>query len=484
MNAEVDEQPSAALLWLMDLLKHKTESRTLDTGSDTPPTRPLRPEEASLTTLCTIIEAIGRAEYQMTSGTVTRSAESQRSCLPTVAAFLYDWPNGVFPFCARWHQHKPVRREECRDLRVVFPWAFQGLFANRHERRRDTLFVIDAVLQYVSSELPGWAVDFRARDLQQLSQVERAYCGITRAAEISGIPRYTITRMIRRKRIPCRISHHGTRPVYEIKTDVARKLRITYEAALLFRDGSRYLGVTHNIYRDLRHAGVLEKRHETVMPEGIAVCDLEDFKQRVFAHARKVTSSDGLKSLDQLRLARCPREAMIRILKGILRDSIMPSYTGVRPKRINDLLVRAGDVAPIIATFSSKPPTTLAELQAHYQLSGAEMRTLARYLSDVPDYATRVPPGAVDRAKLDDFMGRYGGLVAYAKRHGVNYLAALGRLRRVKTELLTLPVAKHSGRFVYFVPRHNDRSPFSPAVAAPSVWATTQTLSLGVEHQT
>ncbi len=453
LNAEIDEQPSVALLWLMDLLKHKTESRVLDIGSDTPRTRPLRPEEASLATLCTIIESIGRAEHRMTSGTVTRSVESQRSCLPTVAAFLYDWPNGVFPFCARWHQHKPVRREECRDLRVVFPWAFQGLFANRHERRRDTLFVIDAVLQYVSSELPGWAIGFRAHDLQQLSQDERAYCGTARAAELSGVPRYTITRMIRRKRIPYRVSYHGTRPAYEIKTEVARKLRIAYEPALLFRDGSRYLGVTHNVYRDLRHAGVIEKRRETMMPESIAIRDLEDFKRRVIGQARMTASREGLESLDQLRLKKCPRGAMVKILKHILQGSIRSSYIGRVPKRINDLLVRPADVAPIIARFAPKRLPTMRELQARHDLSCSEARTLVRCLSNTPDSAKKISLATINVAKLDEFMSRYRGLSNYARSHHVGYRAALSYLLHADAEMLQMPVVNRRGRFVYFVQR-------------------------------
>lgn len=451
----IDDSPSAALLWLMDLWKHKAENRPADADPDAKPARPLRPDEASLGTLCMIIEAIEKAEHRMTSDAATRSADSRRACLPAVASFLYDWPHGVSPFCSRWLDYRrAARREGSPNLRLAFAWAFQRLFKGRHEERRNTLFVIDAVLQYASSALPGRAIDIRAKDLRQLPQDKRAYCGVTKAAELSGIPRHTVVRMIRRKRIVCRVSLRGTRPIFEIKTDIARNLRLDYQRALLFREGSRRLGVTHHLYLDLRHAGVLKKRHETMIPRAIAICDLDDFKLRVFTQARQVASIERLESLDQLRFRKCPRAAMIEIVKGIVYGSIRPFYAGTVPQRINDLLVRPAQVEPIIKRFAPKRPPTLQELQIRYDLGGAEMRTLVRYLSATPDSVTRIPLSAINVAKLREFMGRYVGLKAYANSQQVGCRAALSRLQQAGTEILKIPTIRRQGRFVYFIPRH------------------------------
>ena len=358
-SQNTDDQPSGELLWLMDLLKRKAESPVPETRSDAEPTRPLQPDEVGLSTLCTIMEAVGRAEHRMTDDSAPRTAESQRRCLPSVASFLYDWPHGVPSFCSRWLAYKRAAKgREDVDLRDGFAWAFQSLFKNRHEKRRNTLFIMDAVLQYVAAAVPGRTIGLKAHDLRQLPQEERAYCGLATAAQLSGIPLHTIIRMVRRKRIPYRVSYRGSRPRYEIETAIARELRINYQPALLFRKGSRRLGVTHNLFRDLRRTGVLTKQHETMMPQAIAICDLDDFKQRVFALARKVASIEGLKSLDQLRLSKCPRGAMVEILKRILLGEICPSYTGAEPQRINDLLVHLGDVEPIIARFVPKRPPT------------------------------------------------------------------------------------------------------------------------------
>jgi hypothetical protein len=453
---DIDGQPSAALLWLMDLLRHKVESPAPDAGSNAESARPLRPEEASLSALCTIMEGVGRAEHRMADDSAPRNAESQRRYLPSIASFLHDWPHGVAPFCARWHDYKrATRHNDDHDLRATFGWAFQGLFKGRHKKRRDTLFVIDAVLQYVSAAIPGRAVDFRATDLRQLPQEMRAYCGLAKAAELSGLPRYTITRMIRRKRIAYRVSHRGTRPMYELETAIARKLRISYQPALLYRQGSRHLGVTHGLFRDLRRTGVLMKRHETVMPQAIAICDLDDFKQRMFKQARRVARVEGLESLDQLRLSKCPRAAMIEILKGILRGAIRPSYAGTVPQRINDLFVHPRQVGPIIARFAPKRPPTLQDLQTRYDLGGAEIRTLVRYLSGTPDSISKIPPNTIDVAKLREFMVRSCGLKAYARSQQVGYRAALSRLRHAGTEILQIPAARRQGRFVYFIPRQD-----------------------------
>lgn len=453
-SADDHDQPSAALLWLMGLLQHKAESPAPDTGSDFESARPLRPEEASLSTLCTIIEGIGRAEHRMVNGPAPRNIESQRRCLPGTASFLYDWPRGVAGFCARWREYNSsTQHNDSRGLRTTFRWAFEGLFKNRHEKRRDTLFVIDAVLQYVSVALPGRAVDFRATDLRQLHQEQRPYCGLATAAELSGIPRYTITRMIRRKRIPYRVSHRGMRPMYEIETAIARKLRINYQPALLNRQGSKRLGVTHALFHDLRRAGVLKKQHETMMPEAIAICDLDDFKGRVFAHAREATRRQGLRSLDQLRRSKCPRPAMIAILQSILRGTIQPSYTGTAPQRINDLLVRPGEIEPIITRFARKRPPTARELRARYRLSSAEVRALLRHLSDALNAAKRVRPTVADAAKLGEFMARYIGVEAYAEAQRVGYRAALSRLQHDNATVLQICAAGSHGRYVYFVPR-------------------------------
>lgn len=454
-----DAQPSAALLWLMALLQCKAESPGLDVKSNPKAARPLRPEDASLGTLCTIIEAIARAEHRMTDGTAKRSIESQRRHLPAVASFLYEWPHGVFPFCSRWHDYKRATGpDDSRDLRTTFGWAFQALFENRHQKRRDTLFVIDAVLQYVSSALPGRAIDIRAKDLRQLPQERRAYCGLAKAAELSGIPLYTVVRMVRRKHIAYRVRYRGTRPIYAIETDVARKLRLDYQPALLFRQGSKRLGVTHALYRDLRRTGVLEKQHETMMPEAIAICDLDDFKQRVFAPAQQTASAEGLESLDRLRLSKCPRPAMVEILQGILQRTVRALYVGKAPQRINDLLVRPDEVEPVIARFAPARPPTLQELRTRYGLGGAEMCALARYLSGTPDSAGRVPPGAVDAAKLHDFMGHYIGLEAYSRAQHVGYRAALSHVQHDGTEILQMPSLRRKGGSVYFIPRRGDHA--------------------------
>lgn len=244
--------------------------------------------------------------------------------------------------------------------------------------------------------------------------------------------------------------------MYEIETNIARKLRISYQPALLYRQASRRLGVTHNLFRDLRRTGVLKKQHETMMPQGIAVRDLDDFKQRVFAQARRVASTEGLESLDRLRLSKCPRAAMIEILRGILRGAIRPAYVGTAPQRINDLLVHPGEVEPIIAKFAPKRLPTLQELQTRYDLGGAEMRTLVRYLSGTPDSISRLPPNTIDVAKLRGFMVRYCGLKAYARSQQAGYRATLSRLRHAGTEMLQMPAAGGQGRFVYFVPRRGD----------------------------
>lgn len=335
----------------------------------------------------------------------------------------------------------------------MFPWAFEGLFKNRHTRRDRTLFVIEAILQYVSSELPGLAVDIRARDLRQLPQQKRTYCGLTSAAEQTGIPRHTIIRLIRRGKVQCRTALRGSQAIYEIKTEFAKSLRIDYLPTLSHREASKLLGITHHLYRDLRHSGVLKKHHNTMMPHGIAICDLEEFKRNIVTKAKKKTTTAGLFSLEALRVKRCPRSARVNLIEGILRGTVRCFYTRTRPQRVSDMLVRQEDVTTAIAATTSPTPPTLDQIRARYRLSYHEAHTLARHLSGVPDADKKIAPGTVNEEKVAEFMTRYQGLTAYGQERDETALRALARLRRARTRLLAIPVPHHPGRKVYFVPR-------------------------------
>jgi len=335
----------------------------------------------------------------------------------------------------------------------MFPWAFQGLFKSRHTRRDRTLFVIDAALQYVSSELPGLAVDIRARDLRQLPQENRTYCGVTSAAKRSMIPRHTMIRLIRRGDIQYRTARRGSRTVYEIKTETAKNLRIEHHPALLFRESSKLLGVTHALFRDLRRSGILKKQHRTTMPTAIAICDLEEFKRSILAKASETANAAELISLGALRAKRCPRSARVGIIKGVLAGTIQCFYNGVKLQRIRDILVRPEDVSSIVAAASAPPPPTLTELAARYRLGHSEACTLARYLSGIPDASARIRPGTLSECQMIEFMSRYESLTAYSQERRMSCLKALARLRRARTQLLVLPVPHRPGRHAYFVPR-------------------------------
>lgn len=447
------EEPSIESIWLMTLLKEKVEA-PLESSEDGSAQRPLRPEDADLDTLCTIIRSVGEAEHQMSGakGGAT-SPDSVPRWLPAVAVFLYDWPAGVHDFCARWQRYSASRSTK-RSLRSMFPWAFEGLFKSRHKRRDRTLFVIDAVLRYVSSELPGLAVDIRARDLRQLPQESHTYCGVTSAAERSSIPRHTVIRLIRRGDVQYRTARRGSRTVYEIKAETAENLRIDYHPALLYRESSKLLGVTHALFRDLRRSGTLKKQHRTMIPTAIAICDLEEFKRNILAKANEVANAAGLVSLDVLRVKKCPRSARVGIIKGVLAGTIQCFYTGVKLQRIRDILVRPEDVSSIVAAASALPPPTLAQLAVRYRLGYYEARTLARHLSGTPDASARIRPGALSEDQMDEFMARYESLTAYSQERGMSCLGALARLRRARTQLLVLPVPHCPGRHVYFVHRN------------------------------
>lgn len=453
LDARNEDAPSEELLGLMALLRDKVD-RTDSRWAVTSSTRPLKPDDLSLGSLCRIIEAIGRTEHKMlVPDSTSRSLLILRKCLPNVASFLHDWPNGVPAFCSRWDNCVTSMAAKRPSFRSAFSWAFQGLFKDPGQQRSDSLFVIDAVLHYALSHHGGSSVDVRSGDLKSLVKVETKYCSLSKASELSGIPQHTLARLVKRKRVPHRVSRRGSQRKYEIKTEIARNLSLGYNPAIMLRDAARYLGVTHNLYKNLRRSGVLQKKHATVHPKGIAIRDLDAFKQMMFAMALTSPSANGTATLDSLRRDRCPREAMLKIIKEILEGRILCFRARDLPRRIDELHVRIRDVAPIIAACASPAPATIKQFQARYNLSYYETRTLAHHLSGQTLAPRKMPPAALNDIKFNGFTSRYSGVTAYARQQGVEYKAALSGLLKGNAKLLAIAVPQRRKKFVYFLPR-------------------------------
>jgi hypothetical protein len=337
-----DEEPTDELLWLMGLLQQKAESPL---AASTASERPLKPEDVDLNTLCKIIETTAKAESHIQRhDAATPSPEELRECLPHVAAFLCNWPNGVRAFCSRWRESMKSMKAKRLGFRARFSWAFESLFKNLRERRSETLFVADAVLRDEVACRGGCAMDIRCDDLKGIARGDGPYCTVARASALSGIPLHTFIRLVRKGAVPYRVRYRGNQRCYEIETEIARTLTIENHPAMLHRQASQYVGVTHELYRDLRHAGILGKTHATKIPTAIAIVDLQAFKMDVLSRAQPHPTANDLTSLDDLRRNRCPRSIVVRLITEILDGSI-PCYRAQPPSsRLDALLVRRKDV--------------------------------------------------------------------------------------------------------------------------------------------
>lgn len=457
LEVESGQEPTADLLWLMTLLKHKAETPASEVPKPGGHERPLTPSDLDLSTLCRIVEAICRVEQEMrVPGKSPRSFEARVSCLPGVASFLNAWPQGVEAFCSRWRDHTASHAGAQRSFRADFAWAFQGLLKDPRLPRHQSLFVVDAILHCELKRRGGSPLDVRSDDLKQFVHANPSYCSLSDTAKLSGIPQYTLARLARKDRIPCRIGDHAGRPRYEIQVDVARDLKLDHHDTLTYRRASRLLGITHNLYLDLRHCGAIEKKHRTMMPTGIATRDLQAFKKRVLGKASKPPPDCDLQSLDDLRRGRCPRRAMVTIVESIIDGSIPCFCRSKAPRRIDELLVRMTDVQPIIGTHTPPAVATIDQFKARYDLSYYEVRTLVSFLADSLVARTKMQPDLLDRAKFDKFMSRHEGLTAYAQRRRVGYKAALHQLRQSHSKLLAIPVPRRDRKFVYFLRRHRE----------------------------
>lgn len=462
LEAESGQEPTADLSWLMALLKRKVEAPASEAPKPSAHERPLTPADLNLSTLCRIIEAIGRVEQEMLApGKPSRSFEARVNCLPGVASFLNAWPKGVEAFCSRWRDHAASHVGAQHSFRIDFAWAFQGLLKDPRLPRHQALFIADAILHSEMKRREGSPLDVRSDDLKQFVHANSSYCSLREAAKLSGVPQYTLARLARKKHLPCRMGDRGAgRSRYEINVDVARELKLNYHDTLTCRQASRLLGITHNLYFDLRHCGAIKKEHRTMMPAGIAICDLQAFKQRVLSKASKTPRYRHLQSLDELRRNRCPRKAMVEIVKSILNGSMACFFGPKEPRGIDELLVRMTDVRPIIAAHTPPAVATIDQFKIRYGLSYYEVRTLVGYLADSPVASTKMAPNLLDRAKFDQFMSRHEGLTAYARRRGVGYKAALNRLRQGDAKLLVIPVPRRVKQFVHFLQRDRGTEPY------------------------
>jgi len=231
------------------------------------------------------------------------------------------------------------------SFRSEFSWAFESLFKNLGRQRREALFVPDAVLCNEIACRGGCAVDVRADDLREIARNDGPYCSLARASVLSGIPLHTLVRLARKGALPTRVKYLGERHRYEIPTEVARTLQLDYHPALQHREASKYLGVTHGLFRDLRRCGALKKNRTTMIPTAIAICDLAEFKQKVFDTASEPGTASNLVSFDALRRGRCPRDVIVRFLTEALAGSIPCYRAQPSSSRLDALLVRRSDVA-------------------------------------------------------------------------------------------------------------------------------------------
>jgi len=120
---------------------------------------------------------------------------------------------------------------------------------------------------------------------------------------------------------------------------------LDYHPALQHREASKYLGVTHGLFRDLRRCGALKKVRTTMIPSAIAICDLAEFKQKAFDASIEPGTASNLVSLDALRRSRCPRTVIVRLITRALAGSIACYRAQPPSPRLDALLVRRSDVA-------------------------------------------------------------------------------------------------------------------------------------------
>lgn len=443
LDVDSDGNLTDAVIWLMQLLQQKAEANSSPSSTLPLSERLLKPEDVSLNLLCKILENAARAETRMAqSRAITPRRNQWNEYVSNVARFLWNWPSGVSGLCSRWRAYARLRGAKRQTLRAAYPWAFDSLFKNLGDERRETLFVLEAVMCCEVAARGGYPLDIRADDLRQVLRGDHVYCSIARASALSGISPRTIIRLAKRRAIPCRVrrrvSHNRKRLRYAIRTDVARTLTLAHHAALDHRRASERLGVTHSLYRDLRHCDVLKKQLTTEVRTAIAILDLDEFKQSLLSRAEQPSSSNSLVSFDALRRARCPRTAIVRMFQAILNGSMI-CYRQASSSRLDELLVNRADVARVVSACRPSQPT-IVQFQERYSLNSSEVCALAAHLAGANNPIRTAIPKLLIASEFDRFTSRFRGVAAYARAKEIRYKAALTQLRLERAEILDFPV--------------------------------------------
>lgn len=247
-----------------------------------------------LAVLCRLIVGISTVHaWQTTRKRTPMSATDVAKYIPDAARSLSCWPLNFYSLCKLWHS-KSQGMGNSKYFQIQFSWLFITLYKNLKERKQQTLFLIEAALNY---GLRAWDVS-PIRIKGEAAKIEslppRRFGTYTDVAAAIGVPIYTVHRWLVKKKLPSKkVVGCGRKKFRAVDMEEVGKIRISASRAIGQREAARLVGVPYGVYKALRRSGLIQTTYVVDIDLGIAVEDVLEFKQKVLTKAVRCESLEG-----------------------------------------------------------------------------------------------------------------------------------------------------------------------------------------------
>lgn len=355
-----------------------------------------------LDTFCRMLVALANVIVNMSKGRrrPNRLAEVSAN-LDKVGEIFTAWPLGFRRFAAEWNAYCLRRKQVPNVFQACYSWAFITLHKNLGRNRSRTNFLLRELLDYGYLHWSRKPIEVKERALK-VTGVHRIYVGYKEAAELLGLPAYTVVRWLKNGRLPAKAT--GTkkrRPAWVIDLRELTKVRLSKFPGLGLRSAAKHLGVSNTVYAELLKANDIPKVYITDFESCASVEDLDEFSRSVLENVREVRSIEGMYSLASFMDINVAPTIKAQLLRDIRNHWVTACVHGKRNIR-NVYLKEDPFLSSRAKEFSMEEDVlTVHRACLRHDLFFHEARAIFRHIEGDKRFKHMHP---VATARVDDFM--------------------------------------------------------------------------------
>jgi hypothetical protein len=291
-----------------------------------------------LEVLCRVLVSLAERICVVENGNYKhKSTTDVAALLPRVGSLFANWPDNFIEFCATWHNAKGRRSP---IFQVRFQWLFVKLHKNFKKRKDQTLFLIEACLQYGLRHWDKKPIVLRDAAFKRLALPEARFGTYETVAKSQGVSRRTATRWIKRLRIPGLVL--PGRPK-RVDLDIVRNLQFGPPKAIQGSHAARQLGLSEPVFDDLRKTNTIRRISIGRRYQVSTAQELDEFKTRLMSRADLKPPQDAVSLLDLGKSRFFSVKEKAQLFRDIAGGKV-EVFSRRRPSSLRDLLVSRGHV--------------------------------------------------------------------------------------------------------------------------------------------